>query len=303
MRVKLDAPSDFLRILVDGRPVATLRAPGAVDRTFGGLSAATHVVRLEKLTESQSGGTRFDGFFVPAGEALPAPAAATRQIQFVGDSYTVGYGNLSPTTTCTTQQVHDRTDSQQAFGPLLARRLGADYRVIAYSGFGMVRNYNGSSPDSSLPALYPRVVPGDAVPLEPAGGAWHPQVIVVNLGTNDFSKPVHAGERWADEAALHAAYRARYVGFVTMLRQRQPQARVVLMASDLFAADVAAVAARLDATSARPVVTVRFTGLAYSGCHGHPSTADDKQVADLLERTIATMPAVWPDRRGASPTS
>src|SRR3954462_3533198 len=119
--------------------------------TIAGLAPGDHVVRLEKLTESQTGGGRFAGFFTASDDTpLPAPSYA-RAIEYIGDSYTGGYGDLSTTRTCTGQEVHDRTDSQQAFGPALARRLGADYRVNAYSGFGVVRNYAGTAPGLSLP--------------------------------------------------------------------------------------------------------------------------------------------------------
>src|SRR5581483_9468286 len=98
-------------------------------------------VRLEKMTESQQGGSRFIGLFPTLGDVpLPAPRRA-RQIEFIGDSYTVGYGNVSPSRTCTREEVHDRTDTQQAFGPLVARHYDADDRIVAYSGFGIVRNY------------------------------------------------------------------------------------------------------------------------------------------------------------------
>ena len=57
--------------------------------------------------------------------------------------------------------MHDTTDTQQAFGPLLAKRLDADYRVNAFSGHGIVRNYDGNSPGDSLPKRYSRAIPGE----------------------------------------------------------------------------------------------------------------------------------------------
>jgi len=40
--------------------------------------------------------------------AVPAPRRL-RQIEFIGDSYTAGYGNMSDTRTCSKAEVHDRT--------------------------------------------------------------------------------------------------------------------------------------------------------------------------------------------------
>jgi len=257
---QVEAEADHLRLLVDGEEKAVLKRPGRARVEIGGLAGGEHVVRLEKLTESQSGGGRFVGFFPVTGTLLPSPARA-RQIEFIGDSFTVGYGNTSRTRTCTEREVHDTTDTQQAFGPLLARRLDADYRIHAYSGFGVVRNYNGTSRDLSLPAIYHRTRPGSPQGLTGDDRTWRPQLIVINLGTNDFSTPLNPGERWPDQKALKTAYRLHYVSFLRMLRARHPQARFVLMGSDLFYPEVARVAEAFGETEAGRIDTLRFDGL------------------------------------------
>jgi lysophospholipase L1-like esterase len=226
------------------------------------------------------------------GRPLP-PRPRARRIEFIGDSYTVGYGNASPGRACTAREVHDRTDTQRAFGPLLAKRLDADYRVIAYSGFGVVRNYAGGRPGESLPGLYPRAVPDDPAPLDTDEG-WWPQVIVINLGTNDFSTPLKAGEAWASAEALRAAWRERYVAFAESLLSRRPEAQLVLMGAEAFEAEVEQVAAALNAVArAKPVATVRFGGLELTGCDYHPSLADHEALADLIEKKLAGLPQLW----------
>jgi lysophospholipase L1-like esterase len=276
--IALDSDTDFFRIVVDGKERMVAKRPrGAV--TVSGLAPGAHVVRVEKLTESQSGGARFAGF--RAGGRLPPPRARPG-IEFIGDSYTVGYGNTSPKRTCSREEVHDTTDTQRAFGPLVAKRLGRDYRVIAYSGFGIVRNYNGNRPGETLPLLYPRLIPGDAKPVETARGGWRPRAIVVNLGTNDFSTPLHAGEAWTNSEALHAAYRAGYVAFARRLMAAQPEARLVLMKSGAFTADVDQVAKALG-PKAR---TVEFGALDLDACDWHPSLKDHEKLAALLEPVL-----------------
>ena len=126
--------------MVDGRQWRLFRRPGVTDFRLTGLSKGSHTVRLEKLTESQQGGSRFIGFYGMRGTVPLPPQKRPRQVEFIGDSYTVGYGNTSPTRTCTKAEVHDRTNTQAAFGPIVARHHGADYRVNAYSGIGIVHN-------------------------------------------------------------------------------------------------------------------------------------------------------------------
>jgi lysophospholipase L1-like esterase len=275
--VRAEAKDEPLRVLIDGKPAGMI-APGATELNLTGLSRAEHAVRLEKVTESQSGSARFLGFFT-SGESLPA-TSRRGQIEFIGDSHTVGYGNTRNAPRCTEQEVHDSTDTQRAFGPLLAHQMGdADYRILAFSGRGVVRNYAGIAPGESLPSLYPRAIAGEQGVYR-GDAHWKPRVIVINLGTNDFSTPLHAGEAWPDDVALRADYRARYIAFVRARQAEQPQALIVLMAPSSFQADVAAVASATGAT------LVRLGKLEMTGCNGHPSLADHQAMAMQVWRAL-----------------
>lgn len=284
--VAVDTGSEHLAVSIDGQVRAELRKPGLARLTFDHLTPGEHVVRLDKLTESQTGAARFIGFFVgPEGKPL-APTARPRRIEFIGDSYTVAYGVRSTRRDCTEEEVHDLTDTSQSFAPILAGGLDADYRIIAFSGRGVVRNYSGLAPGEPLPALYPRLIPGQAEPRVDPTESWKPDLIVVGLGTNDFSTPLKAGEAWPDEADLRADYRDAYVAFVAALARRDPQARFLLLAGDTFADDVAQVAGRLNGATANLATPVRVTGMERTACHSHPSAADERMMADLLEKAI-----------------
>lgn len=280
IEVAVNTGAEHLAVSVDGLRKAELTKSGETRLKLDALGPGEHVVRLDKLTESQTGSARFEGFFVGSqGRALPAPSRP-RRIEFIGDSHTVGYGVRSTSRDCTEQQVHDLTDTSLAFGPLLAARLDADYRIEAFSGRGVVRNYNGVAAGQPLPALFPRLIPGQDQPRIAAADPWKPDVVVVGLGTNDFSTPLHPGEAWADEAALRKDYRETYVAFVQGLKASRPNARFFLIAGDTFADDVAEVAQRAGATA------VRITGMDRGACHWHPSVADQTMMADKLEAAI-----------------
>jgi len=284
VEVAVDTGAEHLAVSIDGVRRAELTKSGETRLKLDHLGPGEHVVRLDRLTESQSGSSRFEGFFVgPQGKPL-APPSRPRRIEFIGDSHTVGYGVLSASRDCTESQVHDLTDTSLAFGPTLAARLDADYRIVAFSGRGVVRNYNGVAAGEPLPALFPRLIPGQAEPRVAANDPWRPDIVVVGLGTNDFSTPLHAGEAWADEAALRKDYRDSYVGFIQGLKLTRPGARVFLIAGDTFADDVAEVAGRAGATA------VRITNMDRGACHWHPSVADQKMMADKLEAAIKSSP-------------
>jgi hypothetical protein len=280
VEIAVDTGVEHLAVSVDGVRKAELIKSGETRLKLDRLGPGEHVVRLDKLTESQTGSARFEGFFVgKAGRALPAPVRS-RRIEFIGDSYTVAYGVRSTTQDCTEQQVHDLTDTSLSFAPILAARLDADYRIEAFSGRGVVRNYNGLAPGEPLPALFPRLIPGQAEPRIAANDPWKPEIVVIGLGANDFSTALHAGEAWADEAALRKDYRDSYVAFVEGLKASRPGARFFLIQGDTFVDDVAEVAGRAGATA------VRITGMERTACHGHPSVADQRMMADRLEAAI-----------------
>ncbi|OAN65606.1 SGNH/GDSL hydrolase family protein [Sphingomonas sp. TDK1] len=277
--VSVEADTDHLAILIDGVERAVLKKPGRVDRRFDGLADGEHVIRIEKLTETQSGSSRIVG--VTTDGTPLAPPVYVRKVEFIGDSHSVGYGDTASTRSCSAEEVHDTTNTARAFGPLLAKKWDADYRVIAFSGRGVVRNYAGGNPGETLPVLYPRAIPGEPAPAATDG--WKPQLIVINLGTNDFSTPVHSGEAWTDAAALHADYRTKYVAFVRQLQAANPNARFLLMGAPAFIADVRAVAA---ATGATPLAVPQ---LAFTACNFHPSLKDQQQMADLVEAAAGTL--------------
>ncbi|KAF1688098.1 hypothetical protein B1992_01355 [Pseudoxanthomonas broegbernensis] len=279
----------IVHVEADGRLVQTLVEPAGAYR-IAGLGRGEHTVRIDVATESQAGANRFDGFLLPAGAtARPLPARAHR-IEFIGDSHTVGYGNTSASRDCSQADVWASTDTTRAFAPRVAGHYDADYRVHAISGRGVVRNYDGASGDT-LPQAYPYVLFDRSAAND---DAWQPEVVVIALGTNDFSTPLRPGEKWETRQALHADYQRTYAGFVRALRARYPRAHFVLWATDLADGEIIAQAAEATALLHRSGETrVSFLpvrGLAMEGCHWHPSVADDRRIADLLIRHIDDLP-------------
>ncbi len=292
--LKIGAGEVILRVSVDGATVAKLVKPKPGTYRIAGLSRGRHTVRVDVASESQAAPTVFGGLYAAVGtRALPAPARQ-RQIEFIGDSHTVGYGNISTKRDCTQDEVWATTDTSLAMPALTARRYGADYQVNAISGRGIVRNYDGA-PGDTVPAAYPFTLFKSAKRyVDPS---WHPSLFVIALGTNDFTTPLKPTEPWKTRDALHADYENRYVAFVKQLRARDPDAHVVLWATDMadgeIASEVGKVAARLKAEGERNVTFVPVTGLAFTGCHAHPSTADDARITTALAGYIDAHPALW----------
>ncbi|WP_410645587.1 cellulose binding domain-containing protein [Amycolatopsis sp. lyj-346] len=288
-----DSSNDY-DVQIDGTTVATLVTPGRTTHQIRGLTAAEHSVRLVKRTESAWAAGEFDGFVAaPGGEILAKPAARTRQIEFIGDSLTAGYGNLSTTRDCSANGGVDRnTNTDLSFGALTARGLNADYQVNAHSGRGMVRNYNGSDPGTDFRTSYDRTlqnVPGD-VWRTPA--TWRPQLVVVGLGSNDFSTAINPGEPWTTDS-LVTAYKNAYQGFLDKLRAQYGSGTIIVVAAtNLFAQTAQQVVS--DRNDSR----VRFWNLDDPrldrlGCDWHFSRNDHRLISGLLTDYVATLPLTW----------
>src|SRR6185369_6962338 len=117
-----------------------------------------------KRTESPWAAGEFSGFTAaPGGAILTKPAARSRQIEFIGDSWTAGYGDMSTTRDCNSNGgVTRNSNADSTFAALTAKDFNADYQIMAWSGLGMVRNYGGQNTatsfrnyyDTDLQALY-----------------------------------------------------------------------------------------------------------------------------------------------------
>ena len=292
VHLRLNDEINKFNIYVDDQRVATPSRPGEGDIVLGPFADTEHTIRAEKLTESFAP-AQFTGFFVsnPA-NVLPAPQPRPRAIEFIGDSYTVGYGNTSSNRTCPGEQVWATTNTQLSFGPLIAKHFQADYRINAISGRGIVRNYNGGD-GLHLPQAYPYTVPPQMIET----ADWQPQIIVIGLGTNDFSTPLHGGEVWTTRDELHSDYEQTYIQFVQTLRAQNPQAWFILMATDQangeIQSEVKKVLAALRASGESHIDFLPMNALSFGGCDWHPTTADDAQVASSLIAFIEARPELW----------
>lgn len=281
LTLKFDDNQNNFQLIVNDRAAIAINKPGKKDFIVPDLSQGTHRIRLEKISETQHSTGRFLGFF--SDDKPVALPKRKRQIEFIGDSYTVGYGNISPSRECNDEELFNNTNSQLAFGPLVAKQFNADYRINASSGFGIVRNYSGINPDKSLIGIYPFTLHHNHYIH---ADNWQPQVIVIGLGTNDFSTPLKDGERWKTREELRADYVQKYSEFIKSLHRKHSKAQFILMASDRMEGEIAnqltKVIDQVKTAGVKKIDSIIFTGLDFQGCHWHPSANDDATLAKTL---------------------
>lgn len=215
---KLRSTGAVLSVAVDGSPRRDIRLlePGrdTVVELARDLPFGAHVVEIGKRTEGSVGTVTLEGFLVQGKPGTP-PAPPERRVEVVGNSITCGYGVLDSAKEHHFDPLTQDVYSAWAF--VAGRALGADVRTTCVSGRGLVRNYDQST-SGILPELFDRAGSTIASPAWKFEG-WTPHVVVLNLGTNDFSAyPVPDSAKWEDAV----------VAFVGRIRKVYPKVPVVL---------------------------------------------------------------------------
>ena len=153
---------------------------------------APHQVILQKRTEGEQGTTTISEF-ITDGEFLQADAPKERIIEYIGDSYTCGYGTESSNK----EHFKPETENQNlTYACAMARYFNADQIVIAHSGMGIARNYNGNVKGYFMPERYLQTFDKEKDSKWNAKAAdIKPDITVIYLGTNDFSTGMQPAER------------------------------------------------------------------------------------------------------------
>jgi lysophospholipase L1-like esterase len=216
--------TNYFTVVIDGNVHKTiaLTLADTIYELASGLLDQEHMVTLVKRTESSVGRVSFKGFLITGSQLIPFSFNRTRKIEFIGDSWTCGYGNEVSTNSPNTGFHSVNEDHYHAWGSIVSRRLGADYVATAISGRGMYRNNSGST-FGSIPQEYGRIYPGQNNP------AWDPNrfvpdVLVIHLGTNDFYQETVMPSNVLDSAS----YVNAYLAFLQTLRGYYPTTKFVL---------------------------------------------------------------------------
>lgn len=194
MRVS-DTKKNYYNLTVDGRDagVVTTFGTDSVVVLAEKLGRGEHTVRMQKRTEGEQGRTTIHAFLLDrGGRLLPASPAPGRHIEFIGNSLTCGYGTEGLSKD---EPFKPQTENcNKAYACIIARYFGADYTLIAHSGRGAARNY-GDKNTTSQNTMADRIANTFDEAAEPAwdfaASPYRPDLVVINLGSNDFSTLPH----------------------------------------------------------------------------------------------------------------
>ncbi|MCE5299921.1 MAG: GDSL-type esterase/lipase family protein, partial [Spirochaetia bacterium] len=210
--------NDF-NVFIDGRQKKNLvTTPGKKEYILAkGLPNGRHTAVIAKRTEGYDGMTVCTGIILgPKGKLLDAPVKPAGKILFIGDSLSVGYGVEGPGIKCENERKYK--NNWLSFAAVAARRLNADFHIVAVSGRGVVRNYAEKEKKSArpMPSYFDNTLYGDDT-VKWDHGSWIPDTVVINLGTNDFS---------TDPKPDRKNFINSYISLVKKVRKVYPSARI-----------------------------------------------------------------------------
>ena len=144
-----------VRKRTEPRAVTGMSIFGIFDTTAFLTTSAARVVGV--LLDAGAGGA------AEGAELLPGPPPPPRRIEFIGDSDSCGFGNLSRHSGFLAGLMRigsmvRESDATAAWPLVVAEALGAEAHVIAWSGVGAVWNAPGVPVKENMCALYPRLV-------------------------------------------------------------------------------------------------------------------------------------------------
>jgi lysophospholipase L1-like esterase len=224
--------TNWVNVIVDGKTQAKVELkPGRnILRGARNLPRGEHLIEIVKRTEPYAGPIQFLGVSIQ-GVLVDPPPWPEKRFEFIGDSITCGYGNevdiYAPNYTEPNTGYHSKNeDISQAYGSLLGRKFNAEVVTTCISGTGVYRNINdkdGSTVGKAFPSLYTRIYPDRETPLWDT--QWYqPELIVINLGNNDFNV---TGPDGLPTAPDPTGFKNAYAAFVRQLREYYPQAKII----------------------------------------------------------------------------
>lgn len=265
----------FIRIWVDGNEY---KQNGSEYFTISNMSgsivlndipAGQHAIRVMKVTgytlaRAELTGVIFAGSMVTD---LIDTADKDTYIEFVGDSITCGWGTIGEHTGAYTDQ-----DGTYAYSYLLAKEFDADYSMTALSGQGLLCG----NPGVTNGYLYADPIGNGETKYDFARKA---DIVVINIGTNDFSKNV--GE---------AEFKAAYLAFLRTVREKNGEDCKILCLyntmNDTYAQAILSAVEEFGGTLAG-VTTYKLNRA--DGNH-HPNIAEHIAYAEALKDVIKNLP-------------
>ncbi|MBE7038032.1 MAG: hypothetical protein E7404_03920 [Ruminococcaceae bacterium] len=247
------------------------------------LNEGVHTVKVTRSSEGYEGLLSFshvksDGTYIKP--TLPK----VRKMEFIGDSYTVGYGNLEYGKD-TNKKTSYNTDTWRSYAGYTSRLFDADANIVAASGKGVCMNVIGTSDTSivsnsnmSQQYIYANPNVSGATLKEWNFDEYIPQVVVVFLGTNDYGGTNPRGNN-------PQYFYEQYKNFLKTISSKYPDAHIFCCSKPQGSYGDYVEKAVLDMQNEK-YHFVTLTSFKASGVHAHPYYTEAEEMANELYEKI-----------------
>lgn len=254
-------------------------------------------VTLVKVSEAANSILGIDEIIVAAADSIAPTAEKNLKIEFIGDSITCGYGVDDED-----RNHHFSTnteDATRAYAYKTAQLLDADYSLVSYSGNGIVSGYTSQGVKVSEQQFSKKYECFAVSYGNGAGGfkassvdwdfsKFTPDIVVINLGTNDYS---YTG----NDEELIREYIEAYTEFIKQVRQNNANSHIIctlgIMGAELYDAICTAVENYTAETGDENISVFRLSmqnGSTGYAADWHPTAAThDIAAAELADYIIA----------------
>lgn len=233
-------------------------------------------IRIMKLTEMQYG-TAMIADIHADGEIHPTEPSE-RKLMFIGDSLTAGYGVSG----CADDLIFttETEDVTKGYSCLAAEKLHADAWFVCWSGGGITSRWippeeEAPLTDILMPEVFDR---GSSLSFEP-------ELIAINLGTNDASYT-------RGDAAKEKNFTERYASFVKKIAEIYPKSHILCMYG-LMENTLTESVRKAEEMCRQEGVSCSFLALPLMqekdgmGTGGHPSAVTHQKTAQVVADRIA----------------
>lgn len=253
----------------------------------------TVTVRIVKLSEAAFSKVGIasissDGDIRPS--ALPA-----RRMEFIGDSITCGFGIEGKSAG---ERFSTKTENPcKTYAALTAERFGAEYNLISWSSIGVYSSSCGEEADKPangwiMPMLYDYTDIGIENILGTEPEPWDfkrfvPDVIVINLGTNDSSFTRNFPDRIGE-------FKKAYGDFLRHIREKNPAAYIIcalgMMGDELGGRLFPAIDKAVAETGDKKIFSLELDEQRTAdgiGCENHPNEVTHRKAAEKLAEKVS----------------
>lgn len=265
---------------------------------FESDTAQEITIKLVKLSEAAMSTVGIQEISVDCVGGIKPTPPQLHTIEFIGDSITCGYGvddEVGEHSFSTATE-----DVTKTYAYLTAHQLNADYSMVSYSGYGIITGYtenNQKLMTHLLPDYYEKVGKSEGRfenTLIPQEIAWDfnrfvPELIVINLGTNDDSYT-------KDDIDKQTEYARAYIEFLKVVRRNNPNSVLLctlgIMGDRLFPYVEQAVSGYRQETGDSNITTMKFeVQLEADGYAAdyHPTQATHRKAAEKLVAEIKAL--------------